>query len=195
MIQMRGRFVRALPFLIVLVAAALLWLVTGDFVTARPGYAGPDLWPKAVLVLLIAASAVGALQALLRDVDDGGAGALIETATRAVGREGELEADLQLEFGDPAKRQPLWAWVGIALLLGYVAVVPWIGFTPATFLLMFGIILAAGYLKPWRAAAIAALGTLAFFVVFQRVVYVSLPLGAGPFKDVSIALMAAIGVR
>ncbi len=195
MVRMRERLARALPFLIVLAVGAWLWLVTGGFTAARPGYAGPDLWPKAVLVLLIAAAAVGAVQAFARGLDDGAAGALIETATRAVGREGELEADLQLESGDPASRRPLWAWIGIALLLGYVAVVPWIGFTPATFLLMFGIILAAGYLKPWRAAAIAAVGTLAFFVVFQRIVYVSLPLGAGPFKELSIALMAAIGVR
>lgn len=195
MIRMRERLARASPFLIVLVVGAWLWLVTGGFVTARPGYAGPDLWPKAILVLLIAAAAVGAVQAFARGLDDGAAGALIETATRAVGREGELEADLQLESGDPASRRPLWAWIGIALMLGFVAVVPWIGFTLAAFLLMFGIILAAGYLKPWRAAAIAAVGTLAFFVVFQRIVYVSLPLGAGPFKEISIALMAAIGVR
>ncbi len=195
MIRMRERLARASPFLIVLVVGAWLWLVTGGFVTARPGYAGPDLWPKAILVLLIAAAAVGAVQAFARGLDDGAAGALIETATRAVGREGGLETDLQLESGDPASRRPLWAWIGIALMLGFVAVVPWIGFTLAAFLLMFGIILAAGYLKPWRAAAIAAVGTLAFFVVFQRIVYVSLPLGAGPFKEISIALMAAIGVR
>ncbi len=195
MIRMRGRLARAIPFLIVLAVGVWLWNVASGFTSARPGYAGPDLWPKAILLLLLTAAFVGALQALVRDVDDGALGALIESASRAVGREGELEADLQLEFGDPAKRQPLWAWFGIALLLGFVAIVPWIGFTPATFLLMFGIILVAGYPRPGIAAAISAVGTLAFFVVFQRIVYISLPLGAGPFKEMSIALMAAIGVR
>ena len=195
MTQLRGRLVRALPFVVVLAVGVWLWREAGSFVIARPGYAGPDLWPKVVLILLIGAAFVGALQALVRGSDDGAAGALIESATRAVGREGELEADLQLEFGDPARRKPVWAWVGIALLLGFVAVVPYIGFTLACFLLMFWIILAAGYPRWGVAAAVAACGTIAFFVVFQRIVYVSLPLGAGPFKDLSVALMAAIGVR
>jgi putative tricarboxylic transport membrane protein len=195
MIRMRGRLARAFPFLIVLAVGVWLWHVANGFVAARPGYAGPDLWPKAVLLLLIAAALVGALQALMRDVDDGTASALIESASRAVGREGELEADLQLEFGDPAKRQPLWAWVGIALLLGFVLIVPWVGFTLATFLVMLGIMLAAGYPRLGVAVATSAVGAFAFFFVFQRIVYVSLPLGAGPFKELSIALMAAIGVR
>jgi hypothetical protein len=194
MIGMRERLVRAFPFLIVLAVGIWLWHVADGFVSARPGYAGPELWPKAVLVLLILAALTGAVQSLVRAPDEG-LGALIEQASRAVGREGELEADLQLEFGDPATRRPLWAWVGIALMLGYVALVPWTGFTIATFLLMFGIILAGGYPRPGIAATIAASGAFAFFVVFQRVVYVSLPMGAGPFKDLTIALMAMIGVR
>jgi putative tricarboxylic transport membrane protein len=191
---MRERLARAIPFLIVLAVGVWLWHVADGFVSARPGYAGPELWPKAVLILLLLAALVGAVQSFARAPEEG-LGALIEQASRAVGREGELEADLQLEFGDPATRQPLWAWAGIALMLGYVAVVPWIGFTIATFFLMFGIILAGGYPRPGVAAAIAAGGAFAFFFLFQRIVYVSLPMGAGPFKDLTIALMAAIGVR
>jgi hypothetical protein len=32
-------------------------------------------------------------------------------------------------------------------------------------------------------------------VIFMRVAYISLPLGAGPFHDLSTALLALIGVR
>jgi putative tricarboxylic transport membrane protein len=132
---------------------------------------------------------------LVRGADESSASALIKSATRAVGREGEIEADLQIKAGDPTMRRPLWAGVGIALLLGFVAVVPYLGFTLSTFLLMFGIILCAGYQRPIIAGVTAAVGTLAFFLLFQRLVYVSLPLGIGPFKEFSTALMALLGVK
>ena len=195
MIRMRVRLVRALPFFIVLGVGFWLWHEAGGFALARAGRIGPEIWPRAILVLLIVSAAVGAIQALVRGIDESSASALIKSATRAVGREGEIEADLQIEAGDPRTRQPFWAGAGIALLLGFVAVVPYLGFTLATFILMFGVILCAGYQRPIIAGITAALGTLAFFAIFQRLVYVSLPLGVGPFKELSIALMAALGVK
>jgi putative tricarboxylic transport membrane protein len=195
MTRMRVRLVRALPFFIVLGAGFWLWHETGGFALARSGHVGPEVWPRAILVLLIVSAVVGAIQAFVRGADEGSASALIKSATRAVGREGEIEADLQIEAGDPRTRRPLWAGVGIALLLGFVAVVPYLGFTLTTFLLMFGVILCGGYQRPLVAGVTAAAGTLAFFFVFQRIVYVSLPLGVGPFKELSTALMAALGVK
>ena len=195
MTRMRVRIVRALPFFIVLGVGFWLWHTAGGFALGRAGHIGPEIWPRAILVLLIASAVVGTIQALVRGADEGGASALIKSATKAVGREGEIEADLQIEAGDPRTRRPFWAGVGIALLLGFVAVVPYLGFTLSTFLLMFGIILCAGYRRPVVAGVTSAAGTLAFFVVFQRLVYVSLPLGVGPFKELSTALMAALGVK
>ena len=195
MTRMRVRLVRALPFLIVLGVGFWLWREAGGFALARPGHVGPEIWPRAILVLLIVSAIAGAIQALVRGADEGSTSALIKSATKAVGREGEIEADLQIEAGDPRTRRPFWAGVGIALLLGFVAVVPYLGFTLATFLLMFGVILCAGYQRPLVAGVTAALGTLAFFAIFQRLVYVSLPLGVGPFRELSTALMAAFGVK
>jgi putative tricarboxylic transport membrane protein len=195
MIRMRVRLVRALPFFIVLGVGFGLWYVTGGFALGRAGHIGPEVWPRAILVLLIASAIMGAIQALVRGIDEGSASALIKSATRAVGREGEIEAELQIEAGDPRTRRPLWAGVGIALMLGFVAVVPFLGFTLTTFLLMYGVIWSAGYRRPLIAGVTAAAGTFAFFAVFQRLVYVSLPLGVGPFKDLSTALMAALGVK
>ena len=195
MIRMRVRLVRALPFFVVLGVGFWLWHESRAFALARPGYVGPEVWPRAVLVLLIASAGVGAIQALVRGIDESSASALIKSATRVVGREGEIEAELKIETGDPSRYRPLWAGAGIALLLGFVAVIPYLGFTLSTFFLMFGVILCAGYQRPLIAGVTAALGTLAFFVVFQRLVYVSLPLGVGPFQELSIALMAALGVK
>ena len=195
MTRMRVRLVRALPFLIVLGVGFWLWRVSGGFALARPGYVGPEVWPRAILILLIASAVAGAVQALVRGIDDASASALIKSATRVVGRDGEVEADLQIDAGDPSMRRPVWAVAGIVLLLAFVAAVPYLGFAPTTFLVMFGFILAAGYQRPLVAAVTSAIGTLAFFVIFQRIVYVSLPLGVGPFKELSTTLMAMLGVK
>ena len=195
MIPIRVRLMRALPYLIILGIGVWLWRESSGFALLRPGYVGPEVWPRAVLILLIASAVVGALQALVRGIDDDAASALIKSATRVVGRDGEVEADLQIDAGDPSTRRPVWAVVGIALLLGFVAAVPYLGFAPTTFFVMFGFILAAGYPRPLIAATVAAVGTLAFFFIFQRIAYVSLPLGVGPFKELSTTLMAVFGVR
>ncbi|MBI3451689.1 MAG: tripartite tricarboxylate transporter TctB family protein [Rhodospirillales bacterium] len=195
MIEMRVRLTRSLPYFIALSGGLWLWHAADGFALASPGRVGPEAWPRVILALLIVSAVVGAIQALVRNVDEGNASALIKSATKAVGREGEIEADLQIEAGDPSTRQPLWAGAAIILLFGFVAVIPYIGFTLATFLLMFGIIMCAGYRRPGIAAVTAAIGTLAFFVIFQRIAYISLPLGAGPFQEFSTSLMAAFGVK
>jgi putative tricarboxylic transport membrane protein len=43
--------------------------------------------------------------------------------------------------------------------------------------------------------SISLLGSLAFVFVFMKIVYVSLPLGIGPFQAVSVAILAALGIR
>ena len=89
----------------------------------------------------------------------------------------------------------VFALAGIVAMLGYVAVLPFLGYSVSTFLLLLAIMLLAGYRRPVPALLIALLGTFAFFFVFQRIAYISLPLGAGVFKQISITLMALIGVR
>jgi putative tricarboxylic transport membrane protein len=44
-------------------------------------------------------------------------------------------------------------------------------------------------------AATSVVGSLAFMFVFMRIVYVSLPLGVGPFQKLSVAILAVLGVR
>ena len=195
MTRMHVRLVRTLPFFIVLGVGFWLWHEAGAFTAARLGRAGPEVWPRIILVVLIVSAVVGAIQALVREIDESSTSALIKSATRAIGQKEEIETDLRIEVGDPQTRRPLWAGAGIALLLGFVAIIPYLGFTLSGFLLMFGIILCAGYRKPIIAGVTAAVGALAFFVIFQRLVYVSLPLGVGPFKELSTMLMALFGVK
>ena len=186
---------RAAPFMMVLGVGIWLWTVANDFaISTTLGRAGPDLWPKIILVLLIGAALWGVLEAALKSRSDDDTSILITNATRSAGHEEDARKDLEGDAADSEKR-PVFAMLGIASMLGYVAVIPYLGFIVSTFLLLLAIMTFAGYEKRLRAALIAAIGAFVFFIVFQRLVYVSLPMGAGPFRDLTLALMALLAVR
>ena len=180
------------PFLLVLAAGIWLWSVAQSFAISTAGRAGPDLWPKLVLLLMLGAAVWGVVEAFFKGQAEDDTSVLIANATRAAGREEDARQDLAENTG---LRQPLFAVGGMAAMLGYVAVISYLGYAVSTFLLLVGIMLLAGYGRPVRALLISLVGALVFFFVFQRLVYISLPLGIGPFKDLSLMLMALIGVR
>lgn len=187
---------RAGPFVIVLGAGVWLWTVANDFViTTRLGRAGPDLWPKIILVLMIGAAIWGIAEALFKSQPDDPTSILITKASRSAGHEEDARQDLAEATDGASERHPRFAVAGIAAMLGYVAIIPYVGFLIATFLLLLAIMLAAGYTHPVRTVAISLVGALVFFFVFQRIVYVSLPHGVGPFKEMTLSLMALLGVR
>jgi hypothetical protein len=43
--------------------------------------------------------------------------------------------------------------------------------------------------------AVSAIGALALFYVFRGLVYVSLPLGAGPFHSATVWIVSLLGMR
>lgn len=187
---------RAGPFVIVLGAAIWLWTVASDFaITTRLGRAGPDLWPKIILALMIGAAIWGIAEALLKSHPDDDTSILIANASRSAGHEEDARKDLAEATDGGSERHPRFAVAGIAAMLGYVIVIPYVGFLIATFLLLLAIMLAAGYTRLLKAAVISLIGAFVFFIVFQRIVYVSLPHGEGPFKELTLALMALVGVR
>lgn len=193
---MLPRLQRMLPFLVVIAAAAWLWGIADELASqGRPGRIGPDAWPKIVLALMLGAALWGAVKAALTPDGKDGASILIRSATRVVGREQEAEEELQAELHGTGARYPVYALGGMAAMLGFVAAIPYTGFLVATFALMTAIILLSGYRRPGIALLVAAIGTLAFFFVFQRIAYISLPLGEGPFRTFSITVMSLIGVR
>jgi len=189
------RLQRALPFLLVMAVAVFLWTVANDFdYRPRAGRPGPDIWPKIVLGLMFLAAAWGAMQALLAPAPDEEMASIVRLATRAVGREDDAEKELEAEAGPPAANS-YRALGGIAALLLFVGLIDRIGFALATFGLMVAVMKLAG-LRSWVSTlGWSFVGTAAFFVIFQKVAYISLPLGMGPFREASLALMALIGVR
>ena len=189
---MAQRLRQVLPhFVMLLVSLALYWAATRIDTSATGGgnRVGPDFWPKLVvgamallcvyeivkrLVIRTSFTAAGMLKGL--DRDPTARSEAVKTPTPAPLRAGQLTA-------------------GVVLVLGYVLAVPWLGFFITSALFLFGFAWIGGFRRPLVALLIALVGALSLVVIFMRIAYISLPLGAGPFRELSLALTALLGVR
>lgn len=192
---MPSRLRQVLPHGVMLAAAIILYRLAAGIDVDTGGRIGPAVWPRAIIVvmgLLCAYEIVKRVVARSQLTATGmvatdplGAAA---TAPCASGTGGDIGVG-----ADSRGNYPMLAG-GIALIAAYVVAVPHTGFflTTALFLGLFPWV--GGVRRPLLSAAIGIAGSLVLVVVFMRVAYISLPLGAGPFRALSIALMRAIGV-
>lgn len=162
---------RSAPFAILFCAALFLFSLTLAFDFPRaPGRLGPDIWPQAILVLLMLTCAIGIARNFL--------GQRWADAQAAAALPGDVSAD---EVETPSR---YWLVVlGFALFLIYPLALEYLGFLVATFLLMALFMIVGQWRSPLGILATSALGTLVLFYVFRGIVYVSLPLGVGPFQE------------
>ncbi|HEX6795328.1 MAG TPA: tripartite tricarboxylate transporter TctB family protein [Casimicrobiaceae bacterium] len=170
------------PYAALFAASAYLYHEAGAFASAaRPGQLGPDFWPRAVLVLLMIVCGFAIVRRALvaRPVDVPEAADHGEPAVRP----------------DTVHRYPWLLAAGIALTIAYVLALDWLGFFVATALYLGLFMLVGCYRRARVIVASSVLGSLAFVYVFMKIVYVSLPLGRGPFKALSVWLLALLGVR
>jgi hypothetical protein len=107
----------------------------------------------------------------------------------------EDEPAAPVEPAPPSAREhPRRLWGGGALVVAYGVAVSWLGFFVSTALFLGAFPWVGGLRRPALAAALSVVGSFVLFVVFMRVAYISLPLGEGPFRTLSIALLRLIGV-
>ena len=182
-----GRARRAAPYMLVGAAGCYLYYVAAHIeYSARAGTLGPDVWPKLVLGLIVAVCAWEVARIFVLRTDrqiEGVLGRLVE----------EAPADASCEA--VATPRPWLLAGGIALTAAYVALVQPLGFFCATVPYIAAFIALGGY-RRWGVTAIVSLaGTLAMLFFFMKVVYVSLPLGQGPFREVTLWLMQLFGIR
>lgn len=175
---MPSKLRRVLPHGVMLAVSCWLYWAAMRIDVETGGRIGPAVWPKAVIVFM-------------------GLLCLYEIVKRLVVRTefeaGGLLADARVEeAAAPDNHRMLFS--GIALVAAYVAAVPWAGFflTTAIFLAIFPLV--GGFRRPALCVAIGVGGALALVIVFMRVAYISLPLGEGVFRTVSLALLRALGV-
>ena len=179
---MAARLMRVVPHTVMLVVSCALYWAATRIEAETGGRIGPAVWPKAIIVFM----------ALL---------CLYEIVKRLVVRT-EFDAKGLLSGSEmpagaapaPVREDRAMLVRGIAAVGGYVLAVPWLGFFPATVLFLALFPWLGGLRRPAMLALVSLTGTLILAVVFLKVAYISLPLGEGPFRALSLALMRLIGV-
>jgi hypothetical protein len=182
------RFARAAPYALLLAAASVLYYFALRIDTsAAAGRISPDFWPRAVLTLL-AVVCVYELAKSLLSADARSAGGMLQDLLDA----SEAPVEAQSAAAPPSRLRLI---LGMGATLAYVLLVGVLGFFLATAAYLAAFVLIGGY-RRWGVIAACALGgSLGMVVVFMKIVYVSLPLGAGPFRALSLGLLALLGVR
>jgi hypothetical protein len=170
----RTRLWAALPYAVLLVAAAVFYDIAGDIhFQAQPGTLGPDFWPKAALALMGLVCLYEIARKLLF-------GKTAETQGIADALEGREEGE-----GEEAPRRPALLVAGGALTLAYGAFITILGFPLATFIYLVAFMYLGGYRAHATIWLSSLVGILVIANLFLNVVYVSLPRGIPPFDRVS----------
>jgi hypothetical protein len=178
---------RSAPFVVLFCAAIYLFTLTRQLEFPRaPDRLGPDVWPQALLVLLMIACIIGIGRNLLSR----------RAEPSAQRREAPAMApgDALVEEPDGPSRYGL-VMAGMLLFLGYPVALEYLGFLVATFLLMVLFMLVGQWRNPLAVAAVSAVGTLGLFYIFRGLVYVSLPLGVGHFQSATLWIARLLGMR
>lgn len=173
---------RAAPYLAIVAGAVFFYIVARgiEFDAAGTGRIGPEVWPKIILVLMITTAGFGVARALFGParLEDGLTSSIIhdEVETR------------------PAGAWPQLTLAGIALFVGYTVLLEPLGFIFATALLL-GLFMLVGRYRNYKVILATSLGGgLLFFFLFKKVVYLSLPLGKGPFLTATLTIMKLMGM-
>jgi putative tricarboxylic transport membrane protein len=167
-----------IPYVVVLLVSAYFYVLAGRFgFVARAGTLGPDFWPKLLLGLTMAVC-------------------LYEIAKTALFHRGkELEDDAGEEKAGAPQRYPGLLIIGTLMTVAYVYFVSILGFILCTFLYLVLFMVVGRYRKVWVIAANSVIGTILFVVIFMKAVYVSLPLGQGPFQQFSLLILKMLGIK
>ncbi|MGE5524216.1 MAG: tripartite tricarboxylate transporter TctB family protein [Rhodospirillaceae bacterium] len=177
---MRLRMHGILPYVIVLAICGYLFhLAVGIQYNGPPGRIGPDFWPKAILLLAIATCGYEIVRRLI-------VSEARSTAAQAASAE---------EGGAPPAAYPGLLLGGIALTVAYLLTIERVGFFLCTFLYLAGFMFIGRYRRVGVVFLTSFMGALLFMFVFMKVVYVSLPIGQEPFRQVSLLLMTLMNIR
>jgi putative tricarboxylic transport membrane protein len=175
------------PYAVLLIAASYLFHRALGIRFDAGGHPGPAFWPKLALGFLIGGCIVGIATSIHRSW---------RQRPRSWAGPTTLFADHDrpdpTETSEPSR---LYPWVAIALTAAYVALLPRVGFLVDSAFYVAALIYLGNYRRAWVAALVGLSASIAFMIVFMKIVYVSLPIGEGAFEPVSTFVMAALGIR
>lgn len=185
------RLRRLAPYALVCAGGVFLFQVAAQFdFHRRAGTLGPDFWPKLVLGLLIVVCAWKIARIALTQTP--------EDSTTGVMEEITLGTDTIPAAEETETPQPNHPWrllAGMAATLAYVALIATTGFFLTTAVYIAAFLAIGGYRNMKNIAVLGAGGALLLMFIFMKLVYVSLPIGSGPFAQITILLMKLMGIR
>jgi putative tricarboxylic transport membrane protein len=168
----RSLLLNALPEVVLLAAAVYLFVVALGFRQVGPSdQVGPGFWPQVLCVGI-------------------GIGALVRLGQKLRSRERRVMGNAASEAGE--LRMPRAA-LGIALVVGYVIGMLFLGYILATALFLIAFIYLGGQRK-WYVVPLGIASSLLFAYVFLKVVYIALPSGVGVFDQLTVLLYELLGV-
>ena len=186
---MLNRLRRTVPYAIVLVATAVLFVFANRISFVAPGgRIGPDVWPKAILAL----SMLTCVFQIVKILFFGGAGEQVPGVLESIIEEAPADGSAA---APPEPTYPHLIVGGIVLTVAYVVLIERLGFFLCTFAYLAAFAWIGRYRRPLVVLASSLVGSLLFMFVFMKVVYVSLPLGQEPFSQVTFLLMRLMGIR
>jgi putative tricarboxylic transport membrane protein len=166
-----GRLWTALPYAVIFVIAAWFYRLAGEIEYTRRGdFPGPDFWPRMALGAMMIICAVQFARLMIfgrSEAEDAGV------------------IDMSGADEDEAPRSSVLLLSGIALTIAYGAAMPILGFLISTFLFLALFMVVGRYRAPIPVLVTSLTGALVTLILFQKVVYVSLPRGVPPFDGVA----------
>ena len=169
---LRSLLLSILPEVVLLAAAVYLFVVALGFKQVGPAdQIGPGFWPQVLCVGI-------------------GIGALVRLGQKLRSQESRVVGDATSEAGE--LRMPRVA-LGVALVVGYVVGMLFLGYILATALFLIAFIYLGGQRK-WYVVPLALASSFLFAYVFLKVVYIALPSGVGIFDQLTVLLYELLGV-
>lgn len=187
---MHPRLLSILPHSVMLAVSALLYWAAMQIdapVSLSATRIGPDTWPKFIIVAMGGLCVYEIVKRLLIGTSFTATG-LLQGLNRAPD-----PADREIAAVEPPVHNGKLI-AGIALIAAFTFGVQYSGFFVGTALFLWGFALIGGFRRPLLSGLIALVGAFVLLVIFMRIAYISLPLGVGPFKGLSVLLLQLIGV-
>ncbi len=169
----RSLLLNIVPEVVLLVAAVYLFVAAGNFrQVGNPDQLSPGFWPQVLCVGIV----IGTLVRI---------GQKFRARKRPIvgGAAAEAEEDM---------RMPRVA-LGIALVVGYIVSMLFLGYILATALFLIAFIYLGGQRK-WYVIPLGLVSSVVFAYVFLKVVYIALPSGIGVFDQLSVILYQLLGI-
>jgi putative tricarboxylic transport membrane protein len=180
-----ARIKQVAPYIMLIFGGAVLYRTADQiYYTPMPGQIGPDLWPKILLVLMVLVCAVeiGRIWFLP------GRAKIPETNV-------DESHDAEEAADEEQEDNPLRVMGVIAATIVYLLCLETGGFFLCTLVYTTCLMWLGGVRRAFPLILLPLVITFSFTFMFMKIIFVSLPIGAPPFSDVTGVVMTLLGIH